>query len=74
LSAIEQSLYGVEIGKDYPSPIIDLEETRKAASDVIWRMKKSPEAKTEAGRILKKHVNSSPLRKTKPKKSSHGKA
>ena len=74
LSAIEQSLYGVEIGKDYPSPIVDLEETRKAASDVVWGMKKSPEAKMESGRILKKHVNSSSLHKTKAKKSSHGTA
>jgi deoxyribodipyrimidine photo-lyase len=28
LNAIEQQFYNCEIGKDYPFPIVDIEETR----------------------------------------------
>lgn len=57
MSALEQVFYQVEIGKDYPFPIVDIEETRKAASDLVWSFRKTKEVKTEAVRILKKHVN-----------------
>lgn len=58
MSLIEQKLYGVEIGKDYPLPIVDLEASRKMASDLVWSMRKSEEVREEGKRILKKHVNS----------------
>jgi len=37
LSAIEQQIYNCEIGNDYPAPIVDIEETRKHASDIVWQ-------------------------------------
>ncbi|MHC0441701.1 FAD-binding domain-containing protein [Flavobacterium sp. 3-210] len=36
LNRIEQQFYKCEIGKDYPEPIVDIEETRKYASDIVW--------------------------------------
>ncbi|MEO7979135.1 deoxyribodipyrimidine photo-lyase [Flavobacterium sp.] len=36
LNSIEQQFYKCEIGKDYPEPIVDIEETRKYASDIVW--------------------------------------
>jgi deoxyribodipyrimidine photo-lyase len=69
MSAMEQDFYQVVIGKDYPSPIVDIEATRKAASDVVWGFKKTPAVKLEGSRILNKHVNtagrSASKRKTK---------
>jgi deoxyribodipyrimidine photo-lyase len=59
MSAMEQDFYQVVIGKDYPSPIVDIEATRKAASDVVWGFKKTPAVKLEGNRILSKHVNTS---------------
>ncbi len=59
LTAIEQNLYAVVIGKDYPQPIVDIEATRKAASDVVWSFRKTAAVKIEGSRILKKHVNTS---------------
>ena len=47
MSALEQQLYTVLIDEDYPSPIVDIEATRKAASDVIWSYRKSEEKKEE---------------------------
>ncbi len=57
LSAIEQTLYECSIDKDYPSPIVDVEASRKHASDIIWRFRKSPAVKAEGKRILKKHTS-----------------
>ncbi len=40
LSLMDQMLYGCAIGKDYPYPIVDVEETRKYASDRVWEYRK----------------------------------
>jgi deoxyribodipyrimidine photo-lyase len=64
LGLMDQQLYGCEIGKDYPHPIVDIEATRKLASDVIWSFRKTDEVKEEGKRILKKHV-SNPRRNSK---------
>ncbi len=59
LSLIDQQLYECEIGKDYPFPIVDVEETRKYASDIVWSFRKKDEVKIEGKRILKKHTSNS---------------
>ncbi len=64
LSLIEQQLYQCEIGKDYPAPIVDIESSRKYASDIIWGFRKTDEVKTEGKRILKKHVTNPKSNKT----------
>jgi deoxyribodipyrimidine photo-lyase len=56
LSIIEQQLYQCEIGKNYPEPIVDIEATRKYASDIIWSFRKKDDVKAEGKRILNKHV------------------
>ncbi|MFM6969875.1 MAG: deoxyribodipyrimidine photo-lyase/cryptochrome family protein [Sediminibacterium sp.] len=58
MSAIEQAMYGCAIDKDYPSPIVDLELSRKKASDIVWAFKKTDRVKSEGKRILKKHTSS----------------
>ncbi|MBE2289080.1 MAG: deoxyribodipyrimidine photo-lyase [Chitinophagaceae bacterium] len=39
MSLMEQQLYKCEIGKDYAAPIVDVEATRKHASDVVWSLR-----------------------------------
>jgi deoxyribodipyrimidine photo-lyase len=70
LSLIEQQLYQCEIGKDYPAPIVDVEATRKAASDIVWSFRKKDEVKAEGKIILAKHVNHPKSSNTKKKKTS----
>jgi deoxyribodipyrimidine photo-lyase len=41
LTAIEQVLYGCELGKHYPFPIVDVEASRKRATDMMWPLLKS---------------------------------
>lgn len=57
LSQMEQELYHCKMGEDYPFPIVDIEESRKYASDLIWGLRKDAAVKKEGKRILKKHVN-----------------
>ena len=57
LNAIEQQFYNCEIGKDYPEPIVNIDESRKYASDIVWSFRKKDEVKEEGNRILKKHVS-----------------
>ncbi len=67
MNAIEQQFYNCEIGKDYPFPIVNIDETRKKASDIVWSFRKKDEVKEEGQRILKKHV-SNPNQNLKSKK------
>lgn len=67
LNPIEQQFYQCEIGVDYPEPIVDIEETRKYASDIVWQFRKQDAVKTEGKRILAKHVSPSNTRKTSKK-------
>ena len=57
LNPIEQQFYNCELGKDYPFPIVDIEETRKKASDIVWSFRKKPDVKVEGKRILNTHVS-----------------
>lgn len=56
LNFIEQKELNFELGKDYPSPIIDLEEAGRKARKIIWDMRKEPEVKKESKRILARHT------------------
>ncbi len=67
LNPIEQQFYKCEIGKDYPFPIVDIDKTRKIASDIVWSFRKNDGVKEEGKRILKKHV-SNPKSNLKSKK------
>jgi len=67
MNLMEEIIYNTIIGKDYPRPIVDIEVTRKAASEVVWSFRKTSEVKKEANRILKKHVNTSHNLKSKRK-------
>ncbi len=62
LTYIEQKGINIEIGKDYPSPIVDNQLSTKIARDKIWNIKKSTEAKIVSAEVLKKHASLSQRR------------
>lgn len=64
LTWMDQQLYACEIGKDYPFPIVDIDETRKYASEIVWKYRKQASVKIEGARILKTHVRPAKLKKT----------
>lgn len=53
---IEQQFLGMELGKDYPIPIVDITITGKYARTTMWAAFKTPEVRNESIRILKKHT------------------
>jgi len=56
LTTMEQQMYDVMIGQDYPQPSIELTETYKAAQQRLWSFKSRGDVKQEANRILARHV------------------
>jgi deoxyribodipyrimidine photo-lyase len=56
MTEMEQQFINFHLGKDYPYPIVDMEVTRKKASDTLWNLRKNKKAREESQRILKKHT------------------
>lgn len=56
MTEMEQQLYNFKLGIDYPWPIVDIDETRKKASDILWNLRKNRTVKQESRRILNKHT------------------
>lgn len=56
MTEMEQQFYNLKLGVDYPLPIIDLNTSRKKASDTLWNMRKNKKVIEESKRILKKHT------------------
>lgn len=56
MKPMEQQMTGFILGENYPKPIVDLQETRKLASDILWHMKDENTVIEENFRILRKHT------------------
>jgi deoxyribodipyrimidine photo-lyase len=56
MSEMDQVFYNCKIGVDYPFPIIDIDVTRKNASDILHVIKKTNASKENGQIILSKHV------------------
>ena len=56
MTFLDQKFNEFDLGVDYPKPIVNMERTRKYASDFLWQMKKNPLVKEESSRILKLHT------------------
>jgi deoxyribodipyrimidine photo-lyase len=67
LTPIEQTLYNCAIGENYPAPIVDIEASRKMASDIIYQFRKDVFVQLEGKRILNKHVSNPGRAKTSKK-------
>ena len=56
MTPLDEQFNNLELGVDYPNPIVNITIARKKASDTLWNMKKNSEVKRESERILKKHT------------------
>ncbi|HEX2898237.1 MAG TPA: FAD-binding domain-containing protein [Bacteroidia bacterium] len=63
LTALEQSFFGIELGKDYPFPVVDLEHAGRIAKEKIWGHRKIETVQRENNRIVKKHTRNQPKKK-----------
>lgn len=56
MTTMEQLFYNIELGKKYPYPIVNIEETARLARDKIWGMSKDNDVIREQVRIIKTHT------------------
>ena len=56
LSPMERLMYSIELGKDYPEPIVDLKHSYAQAQELLWSWRDKPEVKRENYRLLKRRV------------------
>jgi deoxyribodipyrimidine photo-lyase len=56
MTLMEQQMYDFRLGEDYPIPIVDLDSSRKKASDEIWGIIQSQKSKANARVIIQKHT------------------
>jgi deoxyribodipyrimidine photo-lyase len=56
LTIMEQQMYDLQLGIDYPRPIIDFEISAKAARDKLWAFQKRDDVQAEGRRILRRHT------------------
>ena len=56
MTYLDQKFNNFDLGVSYPNPIVNMEKTRKYASDFLWAMKKNPVVKSEGLRILNLHT------------------
>lgn len=66
MTELEQAMYGLRLGEDYPLPVIDLEANVKKGRDLVWSVRKQEPSRKEAQRIVRVHVR--PKKKKKKKK------
>jgi deoxyribodipyrimidine photo-lyase len=57
MSEMDQVFYHCRIGIDYPLPVVDIETSRKHASDIMYSIKKSPKSRTLGKKVLAMHVS-----------------
>jgi deoxyribodipyrimidine photo-lyase len=56
MTPIEQITHGIEIGRDYPLPIVNAEAAARHARDVLWAQRDAALVRQENERILKRHT------------------
>ena len=56
ITPMEMKLYDFEPSRDYPLPIVPLEESARTARAKIWAQRKDPLVRQERSRILAKHT------------------
>ncbi|MBY5946923.1 FAD-binding domain-containing protein [Photobacterium rosenbergii] len=56
LTPMEQQMYQLVLGEDYPEPIVAIEQSGRKARELYWKWRKNTMVKQEATRILQRHV------------------
>lgn len=56
MTSLEQGMYGVILGDNYPHPIVDFEDSYKNAREQLWRLKKSQKSINNGKYIVQKHT------------------
>jgi len=55
MNAMEQTLFGCQIGTDYPAPIVDHKTAYKTARDRMHDLKRMPSTRAASAKVFQKH-------------------
>ncbi|GBL02867.1 cryptochrome/deoxyribodipyrimidine photo-lyase family protein [Glaciecola sp. KUL10] len=55
LTPLECQMYDFEFGKDYPTPVVDVDKAAAQARERLWNYRKRDDVKKEAKRVLFRH-------------------
>jgi deoxyribodipyrimidine photo-lyase len=56
LTSMDEIFYNYKKGIDYPNPIVDIDQSRKEASEKLYRLQKEIAVISDAKRVLGKHT------------------
>lgn len=56
MTPMEQQMFECYLGRDYPHPIVDIEQTGRAARTLFWQWRSRADVRQEGQRILQRHV------------------
>jgi len=56
ITPMEEQMLNFQLGRDYPAPIVNIEETGRNARELLWEYRNRPMVKQESQRILRRHV------------------
>ncbi|MFD2178146.1 cryptochrome/deoxyribodipyrimidine photo-lyase family protein [Veronia pacifica] len=56
ITPLEEVMYDFALGKSYPQPVVDLNESGKRARDLFWHWRKRSDVRKEKMRILHRHI------------------
>ena len=56
ITPFEEALYDFKLDKNYLRPVVDLDQSRKQASSILWGMHEDKLVKQESKRILRRHT------------------
>jgi deoxyribodipyrimidine photo-lyase len=56
---MEEGLYDFKPGKDYPLPIVNIEESGRYARETLFKAQKNEMSRAQSEKILRKHTSRS---------------
>lgn len=56
MTPMETAMYGLELGVDYPYPVVDIDACTKAARDKLYAFQKRDDVQAEGRRVLARHT------------------
>jgi deoxyribodipyrimidine photo-lyase len=56
MTLMDEAMYGIRIGVNYPRPLMDLEHGAKVNVDKLWALRKDDQVRSEKRRILGTHT------------------
>ena len=57
-----QSASGVLIGDHYPEPVVDHLATAAFARNVLWKLRRNPDVRSESMQVFHRHGSRNPMR------------